>query len=181
MTVRLVSDASNVVPFPRPQPVRATIEAVAALAPSRSLVDTVRAERGLSAHDARTGFAREFAHQARALEAAHGRDGAIARLRGLVDELVEHAHEVCLAFRATADRVIALEVHTARDAAAPPAMRTRLDTARGELRDHVVAAGASTDAAVGAASALALYVREGVGSLPVCIEEPRQLLLFAAG
>ena len=33
--------------------------------------------------------------------------------------------------------------------------------------------------ALGAAAALAIYIREGLGALPVSDAEPRQLLLFA--
>jgi hypothetical protein len=180
MTIRLVSDESNIVPFPQSRPPRAAVEAVAALAPSRSLVDTLRAERGLDAHDVQAGFAREFAQQVRALEAAHGRDGAIARLRSLIDALLEHAHDVCLAFRNAAGRLIALEVQAAQHERMSPADRAKLETARTQLRGHVIAAGAVADAAMGATAALAIYIREGLGAPPVCAAEPRQLLLFEA-
>jgi hypothetical protein len=52
MAISLVSDMSNVVPFPGGQPERPSIEVVARLAPSRSLVDTLIAGRGLAFHDA---------------------------------------------------------------------------------------------------------------------------------
>ena len=72
-------------PFPAEGTERATIELVALLAPPRSLVDTLTAERGIKPHDAQTGTAREFSYQASALEAGHGRDETIVRLRVLVD------------------------------------------------------------------------------------------------
>jgi hypothetical protein len=71
MAIRLVSDMSNVVPFPGGQPERPSIVVVARLAPSRSLVDTLIAERGLAFHDAQAGMAREMVYQARAIEQGH--------------------------------------------------------------------------------------------------------------
>jgi hypothetical protein len=47
------------------------------------------------------------------------------------------------------------------------------------MRDHAIAARAAADGAFGAAAALAAYIREGLGALPVSDAEPRQLLLFA--
>ena len=74
MTVRLVSDASNVLEFPGEKRVRPSVGLIMELAPSRSLVDTLTAERGDPPHDAWAGFAREFAFQARTLEIGDGRD-----------------------------------------------------------------------------------------------------------
>src|SRR5580698_862530 len=45
MTVRLVSDASNVLAFPGETRARPSVELIMELAPSRSLVDTLLAER----------------------------------------------------------------------------------------------------------------------------------------
>ena len=98
MAVELVSDRSNVVPFPAVRRESPSVELVARLAPPRSLVDTLIAERGGAPHDAYAGFAREFAHQVRALEAGLGRDAATIRLRGLVDAHVAHAAEICRAY-----------------------------------------------------------------------------------
>ena len=54
--------------FPSVRREPSAIEAVARLAPSRSLVDSLLAEAGIAAHDAAAGMARELAHQLRALE-----------------------------------------------------------------------------------------------------------------
>ena len=81
--------------FPSVRREPSAIEAVARLAPSRSLVDSLLAEAGIAAHDAAAGMARELAHQLRALEAGEGSDGAIIRLRRLVDAHVLHAMDLC--------------------------------------------------------------------------------------
>jgi hypothetical protein len=179
MTVRLVSDASNVLAFPGETRTRPTVELLMELAPSRSLVDTLTAERGDQSHDAWAGFAREFAFQARTLEIGHDRDVAIMRLRGLVDAHVAHAVDLCRAYQDAADRMVSLEVRAAQaERVASPAL-IALQAARAEMRGHAIAARAAADGALGAATALAAYIREGHGALPVSDAEPRQLLLFA--
>src|SRR5271154_757197 len=114
MTLRLVSDASNVLAFPGQTRERPSVELIMELAPSRSLVDTLTAERGDPTHDAWAGFAREFAFQARTLEIGQGRDVAIMRMRGLVDAHIAHAVDLCRAYRDVADRMVSLEVRTAQ-------------------------------------------------------------------
>jgi hypothetical protein len=176
------SDASKVVRFPAERRARPSVELVARLAPPRSLVDTLIAERGEAPHDVQAGFAREFAYQARALEAGHGCDEAIIRLRRLVDAHVAHATEVCQAYQDAADRMVSMEVEVevARAERVPsPALRALLNV-RAEVRGRAIAARAAADGALGAATALATYVREGLGVMPVSDAEPRQLLLFAA-
>jgi hypothetical protein len=179
MTVRLVSDGSNVLEFPRETRARPSVELLMELAPSRSLVDTLIAERGDPAHDAWAGFAREFAFQARTLETGHGRDVAIMRLRGLVDAHIAHAVDLCRAYQDAADRMISLEVRAAQAERLASPTLIALRAARAEMRGHAIAARAAADGAFGAAAALAAYVREGLGALPVSDAEPRQLLLFA--
>ena len=179
MTVRLVSDASNVLAFPGETRARPSVELIIELAPSRSLVDTLTAERGDPPHDAWTGFAREFAFQARTLEIGHGRDVAIIRLRGLADAHIAHAVELCRAYRDVADRMVSLEVRAAQAERVAPLTLIALWAARAEMRGQAIAARAAADGALGAATALATYIREGLGALPVCDAEPRQLLLFA--
>jgi hypothetical protein len=174
------SDASKVVRFPVERRARPSVELVARLAPPRSLVDTLIAERGEAPHDVQAGFAREFAYQARALEAGHGRDEAIIRLRRLVDAHVAHAAEVCQTYQDAADRMVSMEVEVARAERVPsPALRALLSV-RAEVRGRAIAARAAADGALGAAAALATYIREGLGAMPVSEAEPRQLLLFAA-
>lgn len=100
------------------------------------------------------------------------------RLRVLVDAHVAHAIEVCRAFQDTADRLIRLEVRVAKAEPVPVPLRLALGALRTELRGRAVAARAAADAARGAASALATYIREGSGALPMSVVEPRQLVLF---
>jgi hypothetical protein len=180
MSIRLVSDTSRVVPFPGGQLERPSIELVVRLAPSRSLVDTLMAERGLAFHDAQAGMAREMAYQARASEQGHGRDETIMRLRVLVDAHIAHAAETCRAFRDTADRLLFREVEIARAEREQAHLRSRLAVARNEVHGRAIAARIAADAALGAAAALADYIREGLGGLAVSDAEPRQLLLFTA-
>ena len=179
MPVRLVTDASNVLAFPGETRAHPSVELLMELAPSRSLVDTLTAERGDQSHDAWTGFAREFAFQARTLESGHGRDAAILRLRGLVDAHVAHAVDLCRAYQQAADRMVSLEVRAAQAERVSSLALIALQVARAEMRGHAIAARAAADGALGAATALAAYIREGLGALPVSDAEPRQLLLFA--
>jgi hypothetical protein len=179
MSVRLVSDTSNVLTFPGATRARPGVELIMELAPSRSLVDTLTAERGDPPHDAWAGLAREFAFQARTLEIGHGRDAATVRLRELVDAHVVHAVDLCRAWREAADRMVSLEVCAAQaERVAPPALMA-LQAARAEMHGHAIAARAAADGALGAAAALAAYIREGLGASPVSDAEPRQLLLFS--
>jgi hypothetical protein len=46
------------------------------------------------------------------------------------------------------------------------------------LRGRAIAARVAADGALGAAAALAVYVREGLDGLPMSEAEPRQLLLL---
>jgi hypothetical protein len=180
MTIRLVSEVSNVVRFPGGRQERPSIELATRLAPARSLVDTLIAERGDTPHDAQAGFAREFAYQARALEAGHGRDETIIRLRALVDAHVAHATEICRDYQAVADRLIALEVQVAKAERITAPTLISLRAARAELQGRAIAARAATDGALGAVAALAAYVKEGLSGSAVSETESRQLLLFAA-
>jgi len=180
MTIRLASDTSRVVAFPGGQLERPSIELLAQLAPSRSLVDTLIAERGLECHDARAGMAREMSYQARALEAGYGRDETIMRLRGLVDTQIAYAARLCRAYQDAADRLLCREVEVAQARWVTAHGRVRLAAARNEVHGRAIAARIAADAAQGAAAALATYIREGCGGPAVSHAEPRQLLLFGA-
>src|ERR1700692_3118524 len=114
MTVRLVSDASNVLAFPGETRARPMSKLLRERAPPRSLVATLPAERGDPPHDAWAGFAREFAFQARTLEIDHGLHAAIMRLRALVDAHIAHGVDLCRACRDAADHMVSLEVRTAQ-------------------------------------------------------------------
>jgi len=180
MAIRLASDTSRVVTFPGGQLERPSIELLARLAPSRSLVDTLIAERGLEFHDARAGMAREMTYQARALEAGYGRDETIMRLRGLVDTQIAYAARICRAYQDAADRLLCREVEVAQAGRVTAPVRVRLAAARHEVHGRAIAARIAADAAQGAAAALATYIREGCGGPAVSNAEPRQLLLFGA-
>ena len=179
--LQLVSDnTANVVPFPKDRAERATIGMVVTLAPPQSLVDSLMAERGLLPHDAQAGTAREIAFQARTLQAGHGRDEAVIRLRVLVDAHVTHAVEVCRDYRDAGDRLIGIEYDAAHSARLDPQMQLRLSQARDLLRGRAIAARAAADAALGAVTAFSTYVLDGLAGLPVSKTDPRQLSLFAA-
>jgi len=180
MAIRLASERSHVVAFPGGQLERPSIELLARLAPSRSLVDTLIAERGLEFHDARAGMAREMSYQACALEAGYGRDETIMRLRGLVDTQIAYAARMCRAYQDAADRLLCREVEVAQAGRVMAPLRVRLAAARHEVHGRAIAARIAADAAQGAAVALATYIREGCGGPAVSNAEPRQLLLFGA-
>jgi hypothetical protein len=102
------------------------------------------------------------------------------RLRGLVDAHVAHATDLCRGYQLVADRLVQQEVTAARTLRVPSDMRRELEAARAELRGRAIAARVAADGALGAATALATYVREGLGGLPTNEAEPRQMSLFAA-
>jgi hypothetical protein len=179
MPVRLVAGSSNVLEFPGETRIRPSVELLMELAPPRSLVDTLSAERGDPGHDSWAGFAREFAHQARTLEIGHGREVAVIDLRSLVDAHVAHAVRLCRLYQAAADRMISLEVRAVQAERLSTPIRIALMAARTEMRGHALAARTAADGALGAATALAAYIREGSGVRPVSDAEPRQMLLFA--
>ena len=166
--------------FPSDRREPSSIAAVARLAPSRSLVDSLLAEAGMAAHDAAAGMARELAHQLRALEAGEGSDGAIIRLRRLVDAHVLHAMDLCREYQVAADRLISLEVQAARADRLTGALHAALHVARANLRGRAIAARAAADAMEGAAKALVSYIRGVAESSMPDAAEPEQLLLFAA-
>ena len=166
--------------FPSERREPSSIAAVARLAPSRSLVDSLLAEAGIAAHDAAAGMARELAHQLRALEAGEGSDGAIIRLRRLVDAHVLHAMDLCREYQAAGDRLISLEVQAARADRLTGALQAALHVARANLRGRAIAARAAADAVEGAAKALVSYIRGVAESSVPDAAEPEQLLLFAA-
>ncbi|MEO8713929.1 MAG: hypothetical protein ABI369_02845 [Acetobacteraceae bacterium] len=173
-------DDTNVLRFPVERRARPNVALLAEWAPSRSWVDTLLAERGVAPHDVWGGFAHEFAYQARALEAGEGRDAAIVRLRGLVDAHVGHAAELCQRYRETADALVTMEVRMARGERMAPGERRRLNAARTDLRGWAIAARVAADAALGAATALGTYIRDGLAGLPDGSVVPEQLTLFSA-
>jgi hypothetical protein len=181
MTRETGSDHTTVVRFPLERRERPTVELLIRIAPSRSLVDTLVAERGEEPRDLQADFARAFGALARTLGFGCGRDEAVARLRHLVDAHLAHAIEVCRAHQGAADRMVALEVQAAKAERVPLALRLALDAAQVEFRDRAIVARAAADSAIGAASALATYIREELGASPVSAAEPRQLVLFGRG
>lgn len=172
------ADQTSVLRFPVEKRERPSVELLVQSAPSRSLVDTLIAERGDEPSDVQADFARAFRKLASALGSGCGRDEAVARLRHLVDAHLAHAIEVCRAYQSAADRMVALEVQAARAERVPVGIRLALDAAQAEFRDRAIVARAAADAALGAASALATYIREELGAMPASEAEPRQLVLF---
>ncbi len=174
-------DQTSVVRFPLERRERPSVELLIRIAPSRSLVDTFIAERGDETRDVQGEFARAFGSLARTLGLGCGQDDVVVRLRHLVDAHLGHAIEVCRGYQSAADRMVALEVQAAKAERVPLALRLALDAAQAEFRDRAIVARAAADAALGAASALATYIREELGALPVSAAEPRQLVLFGRG
>lgn len=175
------TDQTSVVRFPLERRERPTIELLIRIAPSRSLVDTLVAERGEEPNGVQAEFAHAFGSLAHTLGSGRGRDEAVVRLRQLVDAHLAHAVDLCRAHQSAADRMVALEVQAAKADRVPLALRLALDAAQIEFRDRAIVARAAADAAMGAASALATYIREELGALPVSPAEPRQLVLFGRG
>ena len=112
-------------------------------------------------------------------EAGEGSDGAIIRLRRLVDAHVLHATDLCREYQVAADRLISLEVQAARADRLTGALQSALHVARANLRGRAIAARAAADAMEGAAKALVSYVRGVAESSVPDAAEPEQLLLFA--
>jgi hypothetical protein len=156
-----------------------SIEAVLAMAPSRSLIEAIVDDVGLDRRDVARGFGREFAYLARAIEVGGVFDNATFRLRHLVDAQIFHAMELCEAFRASAERLMELEVSAAQSERITGQAQRLLRLARMEFRDRAVAAGAAADAAFGAVEALVGHVRQAAGLGAASEPEPEQLQLFA--
>ena len=172
---------SKVVPFPARPRASTDMEMVHGAAPSRSLVATLLAEAGLPARDVAGSVAHDLAYQAWTFERGYGREAAIRRFRAAVDVITAHAAELCRDFEAVADRLVAVERHAAASDGDSPSERLALGPVREEFRGRAIAARAAADAAIGAAAALATYIREGSGVTPASLDEPRQLALFTAG
>jgi hypothetical protein len=176
------SDGSGatILRFPTARRETPKIEAVTALAPPRSLVDSLLAEAGFETRDAARGFAREFDYLARAIQLGAGSDDATIRLRHLLDAHLCHAMELCQEFQAAGDRLVTLEIRLARADMLDGPAQAALQQARREFRDRAIAARVATDAAVGAARALAGHVRGVAGVAESAEGDPAQLQLFAA-
>jgi hypothetical protein len=156
-----------------------SIEAVMALAPSRSLVKSLMAEVGLVERDVTRGIEREFTYLAEAMGIGGGSDDATFRLRSLVDAQVFHAMELCEAFQAAADRLMRLEVVVARSAQTSSTVLRGLAAARGEFSNRAIAARTAADAALGAVEALVGHVRQAAGLSSIGGRGSEQLQLFA--
>ena len=173
---------ATIIPFPKPRAERVvpSIEAVLAMAPSRSLMEALVDDAGLDRHDVARGFGREFAYLARAIEVGGGSDDATFRLRHLVDAHVLHAMELCEAFRGSTSRLMEREIATAHSERISGQAQRSLRLARAEFRNRAVAAGAAAEAALGAVEALAGHVRQAAGLAATGEPEPKQLQLFAS-
>lgn len=169
--------SSNVVRFPGARPAEAGgVELLARLAPPRSFVAAVLAERGEAAVDLRGLAARQMLLVARALRVGFGADEAVLRMRRQVDGQVADAIEVCRGFGATADRLAASEREVARSERPGEVQRAALRWLRSLVADQAIAADAVAEAAHGAVGGLAQFVLECAGD--EVAREGRQLLLF---
>jgi hypothetical protein len=170
-----------IIPFPRVRIERRapSIEAVLAMAPSRSLMEALVDDVGLDRRDVAGGIGREFAYLARAIEVGGGSDDATFRLRHLADAQVLHAMELCEAFCESASLLMELEIAAARSERISGTAQRSLWLARVEFRNRAVAAGAAAEAAFGAVEALASHVRQAAGLASTCEPKSEQLQLFA--
>ena len=97
-----------------------------------------------------------------------------------MDAHVAHAAEVCRGYHQAMEHLVRKESGVARRLKISPQERSALEAARAEMRGRAIAARIAADGALGAASALAIYVREGPGGLSASDAEPRELQLFQA-
>ena len=174
------SRSAMILRFPAVRREPPSIEAVTALAPSHSLVDSLLAEVGFEARDTASGFGREFRYLLRAIEIGSGPDDAVIRLRQMLDNHLVHAMELCRAFQATGDRLVGLEVQMGRAAKLGGAGQSALRKARREFRDMAIAARVAADAALGASQALADHVGRLAGEMGIADGVSAQLQLVAA-
>jgi hypothetical protein len=145
-----------------------------------SLVESPAAEAGFEAPNAMRGFDREFDYLVRAMEIGNGSGNSIMRLRHPLDTHVGHSMELCQAFQAAGDHLVALDVQMVRAEKLGGSGVRALQLARREFRDSAIAALVAANAALSAAQALAGHVRRVAGLAETAAEEPQQLQLFAA-
>lgn len=173
---------SNVIRFPGTAERGASdVETVHGPAPSRSLIDSLLEEAGISGRDAVGGLAAEIGYQMRCFDCGYGSEATVLQFRQRVDAETARAAGLIRSFDVTADRLMRLERAVARRELVSADDRRRLRALREQFRGEAIAARAAADAAIGATAALATFVRDGTREMTGSVSEPRQLVLFAAG
>ena len=130
MSLKLVSDSNNVVPFPQEHRVAPTVEMVREMAPAPALVASILEERALSLPDMRSAFRSQIAQQASLLEGWLGREGTVLQLRALLDAQLAQAADACRRYLEAADAMVRLEI---RD----EAMRSKSPWLAGTLHSEI--------------------------------------------
>ena len=133
MSLRLVSDSSNVVHLPQERHAAPTIETVRDMAPPSALVASISEERALSLTDLQGAFRSQMAQQARLLEGWVGREGTVLQLRTVLDAHLAQAAEACRRYLEAADAMVRLEIRA-------EAMRSRSPWLAGTLHSEVARA-----------------------------------------
>ena len=118
MTLKLVSDSSNVVHFPQERHAAPTIETVREMAPPPALVASILEERALSLLDLHGAFRSQMVQQASLLEGWLGRERTVLQLRAALDAHLAQATEACRRYLEAANTMGRLEIRAA-------AMRSR--------------------------------------------------------
>ena len=127
------------------------------------------------------GLASEVSYQMWCFDLGYGSDATVRQFRDRADEETARAAGLVHAFQATADKLMLLERALAVRERVTAPDRQRLRLLREQFRGQAIAARAAADAAIGAAAALATFIRKGTLAQPGSVSEPRQMLLFAAG
>ena len=174
MSLKLVSDSSNVVPFPQERHTAPTIETVREMAPPPALVASILEERALSLTDLQGAFRSQMAQQAALLDGWLGREGTVLQLRILLDAHLVQAAEACRRYLEAADAMVRLEIRAETVRSRSPwiagSLHSEIADARSVFRDQAIAARGTADAALGMAAGLADYVRSEPG-MPVDREQ----------
>ena len=172
---------SNVIRFPGVDRRDQTdIELVHAGAPSRSMVEGFLDEAGMSSRDVVSGLAAEIAFIMGCFEQGYGNEATVLRYREMSECETSRAAGLIRQLQATADALVLLERSSSQRDRLGMHDRARLGIMRERFRGQAVAARAAANAAIAASVAMTAFVREG-STTPCVANEPRQLMLFAAG
>jgi len=174
MSLKLVSDSTNVVHFPQQHHTAPRIEVVREMAPVPALVASILEERALSLVDMQGAFRSQMAQQASLLEGWLGREGTVLQLRAALDAHLAQAAEACRRYLEAANAMVRLEIRAESMRSRSPwlagTLYSEVAWARTAFRDQAIAARGAADAALGVAAALADYVRSEPG-MPVDSEQ----------
>jgi hypothetical protein len=174
MSLKLMSDSNNIVPFPQERRIAPTVEMVREMVPAPALVASILEERALSLPDMRSAFRSQSVQQASLLEGWLGREGTVLQLRALLEAQLAQAAEACRRYLEAADAMVRLEVRAEAMSRKTPwlagTLHSEIARARTAFRDQAIAARGAADAALGLAEALADYVRSEPG-MPIDSEQ----------